>query len=92
LENNIRIEFGLNTLANADKNKYRYKIEELNSTWSNCQDEGFIDLKGLSGGRFTVHVQGKDAIVGVSNEAKFAFYVQPPFFKSGYAYLWYGCG
>lgn len=91
-ENEIRIEFAVNSYINPEKNEYRYYIEELNKEWSEWQSQSFLMLQGMSGGKYTLHIQGKNALGGVSEEAVFKFYVQPPFYLSGYAYLLYGCG
>jgi class 3 adenylate cyclase/ligand-binding sensor domain-containing protein len=91
-ENSVWIEFGLNSYLNPSQNRYRYYIEELGKEWSDWQEESFLNLKGMNGGTYKLHVQGKDALGAASNEVLFTFYIQPPFYKSGYAYLLYGCG
>jgi class 3 adenylate cyclase/ligand-binding sensor domain-containing protein len=91
-ESTIHIEFALSSFINPEKNQYRYQLEGLNEEWSEWQPESFLDLQGLSGGKYKLHVQGKDAYGALSDELKFAFYVKPPFYLSGYAYLLYACG
>lgn len=85
----LRIEFGMNSFINPLKNRYSYWIEGLNHTWSDWSAASFINLQGIKGGNYTLHVKGINALGETAAESTFRFYIKPPWYRSGYAYLLY---
>ncbi|MDP1727546.1 MAG: adenylate/guanylate cyclase domain-containing protein [Bacteroidota bacterium] len=88
-ENSLRIEFGINSFINPLKNLYSYKIDGLNKDWSDWQSESFVHLKGLNGGKYSIHVKARNATGQLSEEGVFNFKIIPPFYLSGVAYMVY---
>ncbi|MCF8252953.1 MAG: hypothetical protein K9H61_07535 [Bacteroidia bacterium] len=85
----VQIWFSLNSLFGSDQHYFSYKIDGLNKNWSSWQNHSKLDLEGLSGGNYTLHVKGKDAYGNESKEAVFKFYIRAPWYLSGWAYLIY---
>lgn len=85
----LRIEFGMNSFINPLKNRYSYWIEGLNNSWSDWSAASAINLQGMSGGSYTLHIKGMNAMGESAEESVYHFYIKPPWFRSGYAYLLY---
>lgn len=87
--NSIRIEFAINSFINPEGNSYRYKIDGLTSNWSEWQKESYLELKGLSGGVYTLYLQGRDAEGNISDESTYQFKISPPWYLSWWAIIIY---
>ena len=90
-ENSLRIEFGVNSFITPSKNLFSYKIDGLNEDWSDWKNESYLDLNGLSGGNYCVHLKARNAAGQISEEGEFNFKIIPPFYLSGVAFLVYCC-
>ncbi|MFA6261692.1 MAG: adenylate/guanylate cyclase domain-containing protein [Bacteroidia bacterium] len=87
----LRIEFGMNSFVNPQKNRYSFWIEGLNNSWSDWSAASYINLQGIGGGNYTLHIKGMNALGELAEESTFQFYIKPPWYRSGYAYLLYAC-
>lgn len=87
----LRIEFGMNSFINPQKNRYSYQIEGLSTSWSEWSSASWVNLQGMGGGNYTLHVKGMNAMGEPAAESTYRFYIKPPWYLSGYAYLLYAC-
>ncbi len=87
--NDIRIEFGINSFINPQGNTYRYKIDELHSHWSEWQKESYLELNGLASGGYTLHVEARDAEGKVADEIIYKFRIMSPWYLSWWAIIIY---
>ncbi len=90
-DNSLRFEFGVNSFINPSKNLFSYKIDGLNEDWSDWKNESYLDLNGLSGGNYSIHLKARNAAGQISEEGVFKFKIIPPFYLSGIAFLVYAC-
>lgn len=92
-EQSIRFWFGINSFINPEKNAYRYKIEGLNEQWSEWTNESKLTLNGLSGGSYKLILEARDALGNEAKISSYAFYIKPPWYQSGIAFMVYilGC-
>lgn len=85
----IKIEFGISSFINPEKHFFSYKIDGLDEQWSEWQNKSFVELNGVNGGNYVLHVKARNAFGEMTEESSFRFYVRPPWYLSGYAYLLY---
>ena len=71
--NGERITFNFNSSAYEGKQKYRYKIPELDNTWSQTSYSNFIEYIPSKSGNFTFEVQSIDRDLNYSSIGKFKF-------------------
>lgn len=86
---NVVIHVGVNSFLNTQKNRYSYKIDGLQDAWSEWSNNSTITISELKGGRYVLHVKAQNALGQISDETLFSFYVVPPWYASGYAYMLY---
>lgn len=91
-EQNITIWFGLNSFVNPAKHLFRYKIDGLNNQWSEWSNESKLVLNGLPGGKYTLLLQARDAFGHESETGTYSFYIKPPWYLSGLAFMAYIMG
>ncbi|OYU97415.1 MAG: hypothetical protein CFE21_03745 [Bacteroidetes bacterium B1(2017)] len=85
----VHVYFGMSSNQFTEKQECRYKLEGLGNTWSEWQKEFDVKLDGINGGTYTIWVQGKDAFGNSSKETAYKFYINVPWYLSGWAYLMY---
>lgn len=88
-ENNLLVEFGINSFINPDKNLYRYKIKELGENWSEWKNESKLNLTGLAAGSYLLEVESKSAMGIPAVKAELKLIILSPWYQSIYAYLLY---
>ena len=79
----INIYFYIADYIIPERNKFKYKIEGFNDQWSEEQSLNFINITGLSPGKYTLYLIGANS-KGVWNNTptKFTFEIEPPLSKS----------
>ncbi len=88
-DNTIHIEFAAPSFDVATENQYQHRIEGLKDEWSNRGYETKKDYTSLSEGEYVFKVRAKNIYGQVSNEAIFSFKIQPPWYRSWWAYTGY---
>lgn len=87
------ITFGFAALSyiNPHKNRYRYKLEGFDKDWINASQNRQATYTDLDAGEYTFRVKAANND-GIWNEAgsSIRIIVQPPPWKTGYAYFLYG--
>lgn len=72
------------------KNSYMYKIDGLNNTWTNNGSRNFLELGTLAPGEYIIRIKGSNNDLKWNDkEAIIHVVVNPPLFKSIYAYIFY---
>lgn len=89
-QNNLSFEFAALDFTDPAKNRYRYRLLELEKDWIEAGTDHFAHYSHLPPGRYTFQVSGSNSN-GVWNETPvtIAITVQPPWWRSGAAYLGY---
>lgn len=85
----ISLQFSLNTFYNINAHQFSYKIEELSNEWTDWQSISSLDWPIASTGTYTIHIKGMDSFGNVSDEKVFKFYIEVPWYLSGFAILCY---
>ncbi len=90
-QNNISISFSSLDLTSPAKNEYAYRLKEVNDYWTYTTAENrYANYNDLAPGRYTFEVKSSNSD-GVWNHdpAVVVFTVEPPFWRTGWAYLVY---
>ena len=82
-QNDIQLTFSQNNSFNADKIFYRYKIVGISDKWSEYDNTGKIDLRGISNGTYIIIIDGKNIGTGETISQKtITIIINPPFWKT----------
>lgn len=75
----LRIEFA--PLTYDDSIGYQYRLDPIDSAWSDWAAEPFIDYTRLGGGHYTFRLRTRDAHGKISDGASWTFTVLPPWYR-----------
>ena len=90
-QNTFTIEFASLTLKNPEKNKYTYKLTNYDRQWSPVSHSNTATYKNIPPGNYTFMVRGSNSDGIWNNQTtEIEIVVNPPFWKSVYAYIVYG--
>ncbi|MEO8771951.1 MAG: two-component regulator propeller domain-containing protein [Ferruginibacter sp.] len=89
-ENKISFQYIAIHTGNAEANKYAYQLEGNDKDWIEAGTQRSVTYSNLSPGTYTFKVKAcnSDAVWN-ENGASFAFTIQPPWWKTWWAYLLY---
>ena len=88
-DNSLRFEFAAPWLNDQNRVEYQVRLEGADSAWSNWSQETTKDYTHLWEGTYRFLVRAKNGAGTVSRQAAFGFSVQPPWFRTWPAYLFY---
>ena len=88
-DNSLRVEFAAPWLNDQSRVEYQVRLEGADSGWSNWSQETTKDYTHLWEGAYRFLVRAKNGAGTVSRAAAFEFTVQPPWFRTWPAYLFY---
>lgn len=87
--NNLYFVFQAPNYIHGTYVKYRYKLDEFNSQWSEEINDNHITLNNLREGNYTLKIQAENSLGEKSNVISFSFYISPPWFRTVIAYIIY---
>lgn len=89
-QTSLTFEFSSLNYTNSHKNKYSWKMEGLNETWSEPSTNNFTTFNKMPPGKYIFKVIGSnnDGIWN-TNGVNIAIHIRPPFWKSAYAIVMY---
>jgi diguanylate cyclase (GGDEF)-like protein len=68
---------------------YQYRLDGLDSNWSQWTEESFVDFTNLAEGDYTFRARTRGPAGSVSKEAHWSFTVLPPWYRTVWAFvLW----
>ncbi len=88
-DNSLRFEFAAPWLNDQNRVEYQVRLDGADSVWSNWSQETTKDYTHLWEGTYRFLVRAKNGAGTVSRQAAFGFSVQPPWFRTWPAYLFY---
>ena len=87
-ENYFSIEFVSPSYLNAEKTRYKYKLEGLDKSWITSRYESKISYPAVDPGEYTFRIKVTDANGRWSSEEKsFRIIISPPFWKTKLFYV-----
>jgi len=87
--NDIIFNFSSPSFDNSEKNRYSYYLEGLEETWKPFSDEIKIQYLKLREGNYKFHVRSKNIYGQIGEKASFEFIINPPWFRTKFAYFIY---
>jgi len=78
-ENSLGIRFNGTNLSEASGQEYSYKLEPLDTAWSQSTQTNFVSLLKLLPGSYTFKVRAKNEGTAWSEPAAFSFTIERPF-------------
>lgn len=75
-----------------DRTKYQYKIDGLNTNWTDWTSSKQQGLPYLEKGDFTINIRARNVLGGLSNIQTVSLRVLPPFNRSFFFYFLIGLG
>jgi Signal transduction histidine kinase len=92
-ERNIELEFAALHFANPKNNTYAYRLVGLNSVWKNTDATNrTVSYTNLSPGRYRFEVKAANSNgIWSKTPTVMEIIILPPWWKSGWAYLFYAC-
>jgi serine phosphatase RsbU (regulator of sigma subunit) len=87
--NSVRIEFSALFYEYPGTVSYSYKLEGLDSRWSQWTHENFREYTNLREGNYTFIVKARNVYDKESIPAKYSFVIFPPWYRSWAAYAAY---
>jgi len=69
--------------------EYSYRLDGYEKNWSNWSNKTEKEYTNLSAGSYVFHVKAHDNLGNESDEIKYKFSIQSPWYKSIWAYIFY---
>lgn len=88
-KNNVSFSFASPTFENVKNITFSCQLEGFDKKWSEFSNNSFKEYTNLYEGDYKMKLKTKNSYGLESAEAKIAFYVKPPFYRSYLAYLVY---
>lgn len=82
----LTMRFAATTYRSGNNLQFQNWLEGYDRQWGAWSVASSRELMNLSGGRYTLHVRGRDADGKIGREAAFSFIVLPPWWRTGWAY------
>lgn len=87
---NIRFQYAASSYEYPEKTEYSYQLEGDQAYWSDWSEEAEIDFPYLQEGDYTFHVKARNIYGTVGSVASYSFRILPPWYRSSWAYSFYG--
>lgn len=89
VKNSFRFAYTLSSFESPESNIYQYYLEGFDKGWSEWSSETSRDFTNLPEGKYRFRVQGKNLYGKLGKEAIYIFTVQPPWYRTWWAYTFY---
>lgn len=88
-DNTISFEFGTNNYDKENALSFSYQLQGYDDDWSSYSDETKKEYTNLPEGEYSFDLLCSDSRGAVSKKASYRFVIQPPWYRTWYAYLIY---
>lgn len=90
--NSIHFEFNVAYYEDAERLEFQYKLQGFDSEWSRWTTQHEASFTNLPEGDYTFMLQTRNIYENESRLASFSFHIDPPFYRTIWAYLLYIAG
>jgi hypothetical protein len=87
--NKIAFYFSAASYEEPKSTLFSYKLENFDKDWSAWQRDSKSDYTNLLEGEYKFRVRSKNIFGVIGEEAEFSFVIQPPFYRTYFAYFLY---
>jgi signal transduction histidine kinase/DNA-binding response OmpR family regulator len=91
-DRNLHFEFAAPFFEAETETQYQYFLEGYDRGWSTWNKDVKINYTNLDRGMYTFRVRALNVYQQMSSEDVFRFKVLPPWYKTWWAFILYGCG
>lgn len=88
-DNSFHFEFSSPAYSLQSNIEYSYKLEGYDKNWSSWSPKTEKDYTNLPEGKYSFLVKAHDNLAAESKAALYSFVINPPFYKTLWAYLFY---
>lgn len=88
-ESRVRITYASPTLGAPGATEYQYRLTGFQEEWSRWTDESQVTYPYLPDGTYRFEVRARSMTGRVTEPARFAFTIAPPWYRTWWAYLAY---
>ncbi|MBS4035204.1 MAG: SpoIIE family protein phosphatase [Ignavibacterium sp.] len=88
-ENSILFNYAVLNFSNLVQTKYEHMLEGYDTEWSRESNLSFTEYQNLPAGKYNFRVRATIGSGDKTDEAGFAFVINPPFWKTWWAYALY---
>jgi signal transduction histidine kinase/DNA-binding response OmpR family regulator/ligand-binding sensor domain-containing protein len=89
-DHNLRFQFAATSFEVPSANHYQFFLDGFDEDWGNWTEETQKDYTNIPEGEYTFRVRARNVYEHLSAEDIFAFAVRPPWFRTWWAYAFYG--
>ncbi|TVR15823.1 MAG: hypothetical protein EA391_09795 [Balneolaceae bacterium] len=89
-KNNLQFRFNTLNFSRPEDVKFSYLLDGLGTEWSPPTESNFIEFRSLPPGDYTLRVRSVGPGTLVSVPTEFSFSVAPPWWRTWWAYSFYG--
>ena len=89
-DNSFHFEFSSPAYSLQSNIEYSYKLEGYDRNWSSWSPRTEKDYTNLPEGKYTFLVKAHDNLETESEAVSYVFLIDPPFYKTVWAYIFYG--
>jgi ligand-binding sensor domain-containing protein/DNA-binding CsgD family transcriptional regulator len=88
----LHFEYGTPLYAAQNSIQYSYLLKGFDKDWSEWSKKTEKEYTNLPAGNYTFQVKSKSNLGNESAITEYSFSILPPWYETGWAYLWYACG
>ena len=85
--NSVNFTFSATSFEGNGEVEHQYYLEKFEKGWSVWTAQTKKEYTNLREGKYTFHVRSRNVYGEVSKEMTFTFYIQPPWFRTTWAYM-----
>lgn len=85
--NSVNFTFSATSFEGNGEVEHQYYLEKFEKGWSVWTAQTQKEYTNLREGKYTFHVRSRNVYGEVSKEMTFTFYIQPPWFRTTWAYM-----
>ncbi|MFD2513602.1 triple tyrosine motif-containing protein [Pontibacter locisalis] len=88
-QNSLRFTYSSSFYERPEKTEYQYFLENFDDDWSTWTNKTEKEYTNLPEGNYVFQVRARNIHGNISEAKSFAFSIQPPFYRSRLAFLFY---
>lgn len=85
--NSVNFTFSATSFEGNGEVVHQYYLEKFEKSWSEWTPQTQKEYTNLGEGKYTFHVRSRNVYGEVSKEMTFTFYIQPPWYRTTWAYM-----
>ncbi len=88
--NSINFTFSATSFEGNGEVVHQFYLDKFEKTWSEWTSQTQKEYTNLREGKYTFHVRSRNVYGEISKEMTFQFFIDPPWYRTAWAYMIYG--